>query len=120
EMRPAGDPPPGGGAGGARAGADAVILDGTEIPAGSLGLDERMEVPVLSVPERAARAAAALIKRGEDATVQIGTARSRPNPDVDGPAAFSSRGLAFDGGLKPELIAPGVALLTSHPGRGDD
>jgi subtilisin family serine protease len=119
-LTPTGESPDAAAAGAARAGADAVILHGTEIPAGSLGLDERMGVPVLSIPEPAARAAAARIKRGEDATVEIGTARSRPNPDMDGPAAFSSRGLAFDGGLKPELIAPGVALLTSHPGRGAD
>jgi subtilisin family serine protease len=119
-LTPTGESPDTAAAGAARAGADAVILHGSEIPAGSLGLDERMGVPVLSIPEPAARAAAALIRRGEEATVDIGTARSRPNPDVDGPAAFSSRGLAFDGGLKPELLAPGVALLTSHTGRGAD
>jgi hypothetical protein len=52
--------------------------------------------------------------------VEIGTARTRHNPTAGTAAAFSSRGLAFDGGLKPELIAPGVALLTSHPGRAAD
>ena len=35
-------------------------------------------------------------------------------------AAFSSRGLVLDGGLKPSLAAPGVSVPTSEPGRGDD
>ena len=35
-------------------------------------------------------------------------------------APFSSRGLAFDGRVKPDLIAPGVALGTSEPGLNDD
>ena len=35
-------------------------------------------------------------------------------------AAFSSRGLAFAGVLKPELVAPGVSVPTSEPGRTDE
>ena len=35
-------------------------------------------------------------------------------------AAFSSRGLVFDGSLKPDLAAPGVSVPTSEPGRSDD
>ena len=31
-------------------------------------------------------------------------------------AGFSSRGLAFDGGVKPDVAAPGVALATAEPG----
>ena len=35
-------------------------------------------------------------------------------------AAFSSRGLAFGGTPKPELIAPGVSVPTSEPGRTEE
>jgi subtilisin family serine protease len=119
-LTPAGEAPDVAAAGAARAGASACVLYGASIPAGSLGLDERVGVPVVSIPPGAARVVQALIRRGEEAIVEIGTASTRENPDADRPAAFSSRGLAFDGGLKPELTAPGVALLTSHPGRATD
>jgi subtilisin family serine protease len=119
-LTPAGEAPDLAAASAARAGAVAAVLHGAAIPAGSLGLDERIAVPVVSIPESVAIAAQALVRRGEEAIVEIGTARNRDNPNADGPAAFSSRGLAFDGGLKPELMAPGVDLLTSLPGRGVD
>ena len=35
-------------------------------------------------------------------------------------APFSSQGLAFGGGIKPELAAPGVELVTADPGRNAD
>jgi subtilisin family serine protease len=119
-LSPAGEAPDAAAAGAARAGAAACVLYGTSIPAGSLGLDQRIGVPVVSIPAGAARIARDLIRRGEDATVEIGTSRTRRNPDVGRAAAFSSRGLAFNGGLKPELVSPGIGLLTSHPGRASD
>jgi subtilisin family serine protease len=119
-LTPAGEAPDAAAAGAARAGAEACVLYGTSVPAGSLGLDQRIGVPVVSVPADAARLARELIGRGEEATVEIGTPRTRRNPEVGRPAAFSSRGLAFNGGLKPELVAPGIGLLTSHPGRASD
>jgi len=42
------------------------------------------------------------------------------NASDGGIAPFSSRGLAFDGRVKPDLAAPGVALTTSEPGANDD
>jgi Subtilase family len=119
-LTPAGDAPDLAAASAARAGADAVLLHGTAVPAGSLGLDERIGAPVVSIPDPVARAAEQLLRRGEEAIVEIGTARDRDNPRAGGPAAFSSTGLAFSGALKPEVAAPGVALLTSHPGRVHD
>lgn len=119
-LTPAGEAPEAAAASAARAGAAAVVLHGAAIPAGSLGLDDRVGVPVISIPETVATTAEALVRRGDEALVEIGTAVDRDNPSADGPAAFSSSGLAFDGGLKPELIAPGVALLTSHAGRSPD
>jgi len=119
-LTPAGEAPEAAAAAATRAGAAACVLYGEAIPAGSLGLDESVSVPVLSIPAGAARKAQQVIRRGEVVTVEIGTARTRDNPIAGDAAAFSSRGLAFDGGPKPELIAPGVALLTSHPGRASD
>ena len=119
-LSPAGEAPDVAAASAARAGAAASVLYGTSIPAGSLGLDERIDVPVVSIPEGVAHAVERLIRRGEEAIVQIGMPQTHENPDAGRPAAFSSGGLAFDGGLKPELTAPGIALLTSHPGRAAD
>ncbi|HEY8193322.1 MAG TPA: S8 family serine peptidase, partial [Gaiellaceae bacterium] len=116
-LAPAGDAPDEAAAGAARAGAAAVVLHDTRIPAGGLGVDDRVGVPVVSVPSGAAREALRLMRAGEKTTIEIGAPRGRENPDAGLPAAFSSRGLAFDGGLKPELTAPGVGLLTSHPGK---
>jgi len=117
-LTPAGDSPEAAAVAAAGAGAAAVVLHDTRIPAGGLGVDERITVPVVSVPAGAAREALRLLRLGKRTTIEIGAPRARDNPDFDGPAAFSSRGLAFDGGLKPELTDSGVALLTSHPGRG--
>ena len=119
-LTPAGEAPEAAAVAAARAGAAACVLYGEAIPAGSLGLDERVAVPVVSVPARIGRRAEDALRQGEDVTVEIGRARTRDNPAAGSAAAFSSQGLAFDGGLKPELIAPGVALLTSHPGRATD
>jgi hypothetical protein len=119
-LAPAGDSPDAAAAGAAGAGAAAVVLHDARIPAGALGADERIGVPVVSIPAGAAAEAQRLLRAGEPATVEIGAPRERRNQDAGGPAAFSSRGLAFDGGPKPEVVAPGVALLTSHPGREAD
>jgi subtilisin family serine protease len=119
-LTPAGETPDVAAASAARAGAAAAVLHGTAVPAGSLGLDERIGIPVVSVPDAAALAAEQLLLRRQEAIVEIGTPHDRENPNADGAAAFSSSGLAFDGGLKPELTAPGVALLTAHPGRAAD
>jgi len=102
-----------------RAGAAAVVLYGPTLPAGGIGLDEAVSVPVVSVPAWAARKTLAALRAGRRPLVAIGTARSEPNRVQGHVAAFSSRGLAFDGRVKPDLVAPGVALLTAEPGRGD-
>jgi minor extracellular serine protease Vpr len=104
----------------ARAGAAAVVLFGGELPAGALGLDERVPVPVVGVPDESAAALLASLADGAAAGVSIG----RPNGTEQLPnarlAGFSSQGLAFDGRVKPELAAPGVGLATSDPGLNQD
>ncbi|MFN2627762.1 MAG: S8 family serine peptidase [Gaiellaceae bacterium] len=100
----------------AQAGADAVLLYGTRLPAGGLGLEEEVPVPVVALTAGVAQALVGRLGRGAAATVSIGGARVAPNPDRGRIAAFSSTGLAFDGSVKPDLVAPGVALATSDPG----
>jgi subtilisin family serine protease len=104
----------------ARAGADAVVLYGPTLPAGGIGLDDAVGVPVVSVPLDAAQRALAARRAGRAVTVSISPARGSANPGFGHVAAFSSHGLAFDGRVKPDLVAPGVALLTSDAGRSED
>jgi hypothetical protein len=96
------------------AGASAVLLHGRQIAPGAIGLDERIGIPVLAVPDSAARA---LLKRP---TALVAIAAPRTQAVRNAIAPFSSWGLAFDGGVKPELLAPGVGLGTTEPGRAAD
>ena len=52
--------------------------------------------------------------------VSIGRPSSETSATAGGVAPFSSRGLAFDGFVKPDLVAPGVGLLTADPGKAED
>src|SRR6185503_6233694 len=104
----------------ARAGARAVVVYGSQLPAGGLGVDEAVDIPVVSVPLRVARDALASLNDHQHPAVSIGVPRVVHNASDGGIAPFSSRGLAFDGRVKPDLAAPGVALTTSEPGANDD
>jgi hypothetical protein len=104
----------------ARAGASAVVVYGTQLPAGGLGLDESVDVPVVSVPLRVAQVALTAIQRHEHPAISIGVPRVVSNASRGEIAPFSSRGLAFDGRVKPDVSAPGVAITTSEPGSNDD
>ena len=103
-----------------QAGAQAVVVYGTELPAGGLGLDETVSVPVVSVPERIGRMALDSLSRGGHVVVSIGVPRTARNGTAAEIAPFSSRGLAFDGRVKPDVVAPGVVLATSEPGQNED
>jgi hypothetical protein len=100
----------------ADAGAAAVVVYGPQPPAGSLGLDPDVRVPVVAVPGPPVLAALAARRAGADVRLTIGRAGGSSNPELDRPAAFSSRGLAYDGRVKPDLLAPGVAVATSDAG----
>jgi subtilisin family serine protease len=105
----------------ARAGAAAVVLYGnTQLPAGGLGLDENVTAPVVSVPERVGRLALDALARHRRPAVSIGAPVAARNGSFGGIAPFSSRGLAYDGRVKPDLAAPGVGLATSEPGRDEN
>jgi subtilisin family serine protease len=100
----------------ALAGAAAVLLDGARLPSGSVGVDERAPVPVIGLSAAAGSALRAALESGADVGVSIGPLRSALNPAHGRVAAFSSQGLAFDGRVKPDLVGPGVGVLTSAPG----
>ena len=117
---PAGTSPRDAAAAAARAGADAVVLYGSSLPSGAVGLTEDVDVPVVAVPEEAGRELERTLEAGGTATVSLGAAREGANAGWRRVAPFSSRGLAFDGRLKPDLVAPAVALLTAEPGRNPD
>src|SRR5581483_4566709 len=89
-------------------------------PAGRLGLDESIGVPVVAIRPATARAALSRLSHGQRVAVALGGAAAAANGERDRVAAFSSGGLAFDGRVKPDVVAPGVALATSDPGFNPD
>ena len=104
----------------ATAGASAVLVFGTTLPAGALDLDETVALPVVAVPEDAARAALERLVGGENLTVRFADVTRRRNPSSGQVAPFSSGGIAFDGHVKPDVVAAGVGLATSDAGRNAD
>ncbi|HEX6702645.1 MAG TPA: S8 family serine peptidase [Gaiellaceae bacterium] len=100
----------------ARAGAAAVLVYGGRLPGGALGLDPGASAPTVALPPRAAATILAALGQGGDVGVSIGRASTAPNPEAGGVAPFSSTGLSFDGRVKPNVVAPGVALATAEPG----
>ena len=104
----------------ARAGAAAVVLYGTSIPAGGLGLDESVPVPVVAVPEDVARTARDALAGGRHPALSLGASRVTRNGTAGAVAPFSSRGLSFDWRVRPDLVGPGVALMTSEPSAAED
>src|SRR3954469_23590385 len=104
----------------ARAGAAAVVLYGTPIPAGGLGLDESVPVPVAAVPDDVARTALRALDSGQQPALSLGSSQVARNGTAGGVAPFSSRGLSFDWRVRPDLLGPGVALMTSEPSAAED
>ena len=103
-----------------RAGAAAVVLYGGSLPPGSLKVAEDQSAPVVVVPAAAAVQLLAAQRAGLDVGIAIGARRNMTNPERGFAAGFSSRGLAFDGAVKPNVAAPGIALATSEPGAATD
>jgi hypothetical protein len=97
----------------AEAGAAAVVLYGDAVPAGSVGLPHGPRVPVVSLPLAAGRSLVARVRAHLPIGISIGTPTALPWSGAGRVAPFSSRGLAFDGRVKPELVAQGVAVTTA-------
>jgi subtilisin family serine protease len=119
-LLPAGADPDGSVANAAQAGAVAVLFYGADLPAGGIGLDESAPIPAVSVPEDVAHTLLDRIRSGVQTTVSLGAVRAESNAGEGRVTRFSSTGLAFDGRVKPELVAPGVALETAEPGANAD
>ncbi|MDX6628118.1 MAG: minor extracellular serine protease Vpr, partial [Gaiellales bacterium] len=99
------------------AGATALVLYGDGgAPAGALGLDDRVTLPIAVLPGDQGAAAAATLLTGGAVTITFSTTHTGDNPEAGTVAAFSSTGLTFDDSIKPDLVAPGVAITTSAPG----
>lgn len=101
------------------AGALSVLVDGA-LPAGAFSLDVPAGVPVVGLGTGVVAEIRAMLAAGVPVTVSIGNVEVASREAGGSIAAFSSRGLALDGSLKPDLAAPGVSVPTSEPGRGDD
>jgi subtilisin family serine protease len=101
------------------AGALSVVVDGP-LPAGAFSLDVPSGVPVVGLAAGVVAEIRAMLAAGIPVTVSIGDVHVATHESGGSVAAFSSRGLAFDGSLKPDLAAPGVSVPTSEPGRGDE
>jgi subtilisin family serine protease len=94
------------------AGATALLVYGTDLPAGALDLDNAGALPVIAVPGEAGSDAVDALRNGEQVEVALGQAEPVGNGAAGRVAAFSSGGLAFDGRVRPDLVAPGVSLAT--------
>jgi hypothetical protein len=103
-----------------RAGASAVVLYGDPLPAGSLRVAEEETAPVVAVPAAAALELLAAQRAGIDVGIAIGKVQNASNAERGQVAPFSSQGLAFDSGVKPDVAAPGIAIATSEPGAATD
>ena len=119
-VAPVGADPQGLAAAASRAGAAAVILYGGALPPGSLRVAEDERAPVVVVPTSAAVELLAAQRAGIDVGIAVGAAHDDTNDTRGQVAGFSSLGLAFDGSVKPDVAAPGVALATSVPGTASD
>ena len=104
----------------AQAGAAAVLVPASSLPAGVLDLDEAAAIPVVAISGAAGRDAAGALAGGTKATVTLGPTAPSANPLDGHVAAFSSGGIAFGGGVEPELVAPGVGIATADAGRASD
>ncbi len=103
-----------------RAGAALVLLEGSELPAGGLGLGETAATPALAVPAALGARVRGVLARGLRASVSVGDGDVEENGGAGRVATFSSSGLGFGGQLKPDLVAPGVGVATSDPGTNPD
>ena len=117
---PAGTDPGYAAAQAAKAGASSVVLYGDALPGGGIGLDDGVTVPVVGLPSAVGGRLAAEIAGGHTVLASIGRPSSEASATAGGVAPFSSHGLAFDGFVKPDLVAPGVGLLTADPGKAED
>jgi hypothetical protein len=103
----------------AAAGATAVLLSGARVPAGGLDLEESVAIPVVAVQAGPGRAALRALIARRTVTVELGPALTSANPESGRVAPFSSGGMVLDGRVKPDVVAPGVGVVTTDAGAGE-
>jgi subtilisin family serine protease len=116
----AGSDPNGSLANAARAGAVAALFYGADLPAGGISLDQTGPIPAVSISDDVAAELLTRLRHGTAGAVSLGAVRTAINSGEGHVAQFSSSGLAYDGRVKPDVVAPGVALETSEPGSNAD
>ncbi len=94
----------------AAAGAEAVLVYGSVLPAGGLGYDEQTAIAVFAVPGDVGTAIVEAATSGLEVTVAAERASAETNVASGELAGFSSHGPST-GASKPDLVAPGVALV---------
>ena len=102
------------------AGASALLVYGTKLPAGALDLEEATAIPVVALPDEEGRDALGALARGEAVSVVFGPVERHANRAADRVAPFSSGGVAFDGRVKPDIVAAGVGIATADAGANPD
>ena len=101
------------------AGAAAILVDGL-VPAGALGLDDRLDVPVVGLPPSVAASVRSALARGLDVNVSLGAPGWRANERLTRSPHSPHTASSFGGGVKPEVAIAGVELVTADPGRNAD
>ena len=97
----------------AEAGAAAVVLYGDELPAGALGSTRRRRSRAVAVPAALPRALGAAARGQRRPSLASARARTPGTARLGVAAAFSSRGLAFDGTSSPTSSRPASRSLTA-------
>ncbi len=99
----------------ALAGASTILVYGDPIPAGAFGVDDRVPVAVVALPASTGAAAASAVGAGAAVSVTFGASSYAPNQRLGSVAPFSSTGPGYAGQAKPDLVLPGVAVLSAAP-----
>src|SRR5262245_38659564 len=95
----------------AAAGARAVLVYGSTLPAGALDSDEQSSIPVFAIPGDAGATIAEALAAGQEVSVVAERADPTANPDLGSAAGLSSEGPSA-GASKPDLVAAGIGLVT--------
>lgn len=95
-----------------------LVYGGAELPAGALGGDDRVGIPVLGIDQALGQQLAQAVAAGQSVTIKAGASTYTANAARDAVAGFSSEGLGWDDGLKPDLVLPGVAIIGAASGGG--
>ncbi len=102
----------------AAAGAAAVLVHGSGLPAGALDFEGGPPCPFSRSRRRRDGRRSRRCVRDESVTLTLNGAVGTANRGLMHVAGFSSGGVAFDGRVKPDVVAPGVGLATAGaPGR---